>query len=147
MLANKKKTLKKKIVLQFDEVQHFVIKDLPFELISNKSIQFFQRFRISSDFLHKDPNLWKITTEYKEAKDIIATLKVVNDSAERGVKLMEEFNDKFTKQEEQKQYVLQVIFYFFFARGIIRNLLKCIIYYFRLFKIIGSNTRDSAVKF
>jgi len=55
------------------------------------------------DFLHKDPSLWEITTEYKEAKDIIATLKVVNDSAsaERGVKLMEEFNDKFTKQEEQ----------------------------------------------
>eukprot|EP00102_Acyrthosiphon_pisum_P019081 XP_016656291.1 PREDICTED: uncharacterized protein LOC107882456 [Acyrthosiphon pisum] len=99
----------KKIVLQFDYVQHFVCKDLPFELISNKSIQFFQRFRISSDFLHKDPNLWKITTEYKEAKDIIATLKLVNDSAERGVKLMEEFNDKFTKQEEQKQYVLQIV--------------------------------------
>lgn len=104
------KDSQKKIVLQFDDVQHFVCKDLPFELISNKSIQFFQRFRISSDFLHKDPSLWEITTEYKEAKDIIATLKVVNDSAERGVKLMEEFNDKFTKQEEQKQYVLQVTF-------------------------------------
>jgi len=104
------KDSQKKIVLQFDDVQHFACKDLPFELISNKSIQFFRRFRISSDFLHKDPSLWEITTEYKEAKDIIATLKVVNDSAERGVKLMEEFNDKFTKQEEQKQYVLQVIF-------------------------------------
>ncbi|KAF0696324.1 Uncharacterized protein FWK35_00036411 [Aphis craccivora] len=63
---------KKKIVLQFDDVQHFV---------------FFQRFRISLDFLHKDPSLWEITTEHKEAKDIIATLKVVNDSAsaERGI--------------------------------------------------------------
>jgi len=141
------KDSQKKIVLQFDDVQHFVCKDLPFELISNKSIQFFQRFRISPDFLHKDPSLWEITTEYKEAKDIIATLKVVHDSAERGVKLMEEFNDKFTKQEEQKQYVLRVIFKYFFAHGIIRNLLKCIIYYFRLFKIIGSNTRDSVVKF
>jgi hypothetical protein len=51
-----------------------------------------------------------MTTKYKEAKNIISTLKIVNDNAERGVKLMEEFNDKFTKQEEQKQYVLQVIF-------------------------------------
>ncbi|CAI6376387.1 unnamed protein product [Macrosiphum euphorbiae] len=108
MLANKKKT-PEKIVLQFDDVRHFVCKDLPFELISNKSIQFIQRFRISSDFLHKDPHLWKITTEYKEAKDIIATLKVVNDSAEIGVNLMEDFNDKFTKQEEQKQYVLRIV--------------------------------------
>jgi hypothetical protein len=70
----------------------------------------FQRFRISLDFLQKDPSLWKTTTKYKEAKNIISTLKVVNDSAERGVKLMKEFNDKFTKQEELKQYVLQVIF-------------------------------------
>jgi hypothetical protein len=41
---------KKKIVFQFDDVQHFVCKDLPFALISNKSIQFFQRFRISGLF-------------------------------------------------------------------------------------------------
>ncbi|XP_025192732.1 uncharacterized protein LOC126553881 [Aphis gossypii] len=106
---DQEKDSQKKIVLQFDDVQHFLNKDLPLELISNKSIQFFQRFRISKDFLHKDPSLWNITTEYKEAKDVITTLKVVNDSAERGVKLMEEFNDKFTKQEEQKQYVLQIV--------------------------------------
>ncbi|XP_025420329.1 uncharacterized protein LOC112690518 [Sipha flava] len=103
------KESQKKIVLQFDDVQHFVCKDLPFELILNKSIQFFQGFCISPDFLQKDPSLWKTTTEYKEAKNIISTLKVVNDSAERSVKLMEEFNDKFTKQEEQKQYMLQIV--------------------------------------
>ncbi|KAE9522774.1 hypothetical protein AGLY_016815 [Aphis glycines] len=100
---DQEKDSQKKIVLQFDDVQHFLCKDLPLELISNKSIQFFQRFCISKDFLHKDPSLWNITTEYKEAKDVITTLKVVNDSVERGVKLMEEFNDKFTKQ-----YVLQI---------------------------------------
>jgi hypothetical protein len=33
---------------------------------------------------------------------------VVNDIAEGGIKLMEEYNNKFTKNEEQKQFVLQV---------------------------------------
>jgi len=48
---DQEKDSQKKIVLQFDDVQHFLCKDLPLELISNKSIQFFQRFHISKDFL------------------------------------------------------------------------------------------------
>jgi hypothetical protein len=40
--------------------------------------------------------------EFKEAKEIISYLKIVNDAAERGVKLMQEYNDKFTKNEDQK---------------------------------------------
>ena len=37
------------------------------------------------------------------------SLKVVNDVAERGVKLITDFNNLFTKDEEQKQYILQVV--------------------------------------
>jgi hypothetical protein len=40
--------------------------------------------------------------------EIIESLKVINDTAKRGVKLMEEFNEKLTKNEHQKQFVLQV---------------------------------------
>jgi hypothetical protein len=46
--------------------------------------------------------------EYIQAKEILSALKVVNDTAERGVKLMEEYNEKFTKNEDQKQFILQV---------------------------------------
>jgi hypothetical protein len=67
MITTKKK-FQKKIVLHFDDVQHFLCNDLPFELIFNKLIQFFQRFRISPDFLHKDPSLWKTTTEKKKPR-------------------------------------------------------------------------------
>jgi hypothetical protein len=63
----------------------------------------FQRFRISTEFLNKDPALWESIPEYVEGKKILVSLKVVNDCAERGVKLIEEFNDKFIKQEEQKK--------------------------------------------
>ena len=37
------------------------------------------------------------------------SLKVVNDVAEQGVKLITDYNNLLTKDEEQKQYVLQVV--------------------------------------
>jgi len=43
-----------------------------------------------------------VSKEYKQAKEVISSLKIVNDAAERGVKLMEEYNQKFSKNEEQK---------------------------------------------
>lgn len=58
--------------------------------------------------MEKDPDFWKDDENYKKARDVVAELKVVNDTAERGVKLMDEFNSKFTKNEDQKQYLLQV---------------------------------------
>lgn len=72
-----KKTLQKKIVLQFD-VQHFICKDLPFELISNyiNRYSFFQIFSISPDFFIRIQVY--LTKEYKESEDIIATLRFVN---------------------------------------------------------------------
>jgi len=51
---------------------------------------------------------WKDQDNYKKGRKIINSLRVVNDTAERGVKLMEEFNSKFTNDESQKQFVLQV---------------------------------------
>ena len=37
------------------------------------------------------------------------SIKVVNDLAERGVALIEEFNCSITRDEEQKQFLLQVV--------------------------------------
>ena len=48
------------------------------------------------------------SNEYVQGKLVIGNLKVVNDSAERGIKLIEDFNEKFTKDENQKQFLLQV---------------------------------------
>lgn len=42
-------------------------------------------------------------------KKITKNLKVVNDIAERGVKLFEEFNKLLTNDEEEKQLLLQVV--------------------------------------
>lgn len=47
--------------------------------------------------------------EYIEAKKVIDSLKVVNDVAERSVALMTSFNDSITKDEDEKQRLLQVV--------------------------------------
>lgn len=39
----------------------------------------------------------------------VNNLRVVNDLAERGVKLMEDYNKLISKNEEQKHYLLQVV--------------------------------------
>lgn len=40
---------------------------------------------------------------------MVQQLKVVNDTAERSIKLIEDYNSIITKNEDQKQFLLQVV--------------------------------------
>jgi len=60
-------------------------------------------------FLVTDPDTWLSNSDYMVAEDIVRELRVVNDTAERGVTLMQEFNALLTKDEEQTQFAMQVI--------------------------------------
>ena len=66
-------------------------------------------FRIQTEFLDKDPEEWESMPHYQRRKQVAKSLKVVNDVAERGVALIQNFNGPLTKHEEQKQYLLQVV--------------------------------------
>ncbi|XP_025417723.1 uncharacterized protein LOC112688642 [Sipha flava] len=99
----------KKFSLKIEDVDEFLDKELPINLLSWKSNKLFKRFKISSEYLKMDPIEWNNNSAYQSAKKVISSLQIVNDIAERGVKLMEDFNEKFTKNENQKQYLLQVI--------------------------------------
>lgn len=59
--------------------------------------------------MRKDPEEWKRDKKYLAAQRMLRTLNVVNDHAERGVKLMSDFNNLITNDEIQKQYALQVV--------------------------------------
>lgn len=52
---------------------------------------------------------WEKYKDYKKSKDIIQSMRVVNDIAERGVALMEEYNKLHTINEEQKQFLFLLI--------------------------------------
>jgi hypothetical protein len=54
------------------------------------------------------PKYWNLMEDYRKARDFVSTLEVVNDSAERGIKLITDFNDMVQK-EEQLQFLFQVV--------------------------------------
>lgn len=101
--------IEKRLTLKLKDVPDFIMRNLPTELLSKNSTKLFTRFDISTDFLYDDPLNWSFREDYQKGKKIVSSLKSVNDTAERGVKLMQEYNDKLTKNEDQKQFLLQVV--------------------------------------
>lgn len=77
--------------------------------ISKKSLNFFSRFNIDTSFLQHSPENWDSLDSYVKGREIVESLKVVNDTAERSVKLMQEFHGLITKDEQQKQYIFQCV--------------------------------------
>lgn len=60
-------------------------------------------------FYKKNVADWPADEEYQAGRDIVRSMRVVNDIAERGVALMEEYNKLITINEEQKQYLLLIV--------------------------------------
>ena len=54
--------------------------------------------------------LWKCCPSYIAVRDFVRDLLVVNDGAERGIKLMQELIDR-TKYEDDLQYLAQCVSY------------------------------------
>lgn len=77
--------------------------------MSKNTRKFFELTGVSSEFLQKDPELWEEEESYKSAKEIVENMRIVNDLAERGVALMEEYNKLHTNNEEQKQYLMLLV--------------------------------------
>lgn len=79
------------------------------DFVTANTKRFFEILRLPCTFLETDAEEWNDDDSYVNARDVVYGLKVVNDFAERGVRLMEEYNKLLTNDEEQKQYLLQVV--------------------------------------
>ena len=79
------------------------------DFICKDSLNFFNRYQINPTFLTKDPSKWKHEKNFIAGLDMVKNLKTVNDVAEREVKLMTDFNNILTKDEQQRKYLLPVI--------------------------------------
>lgn len=101
----------KKLTMRKENLSKFISRDLLTileDLFSKNSKKVFKRFGISTDFFIKDAHSWNDCDEYKRGKNIVKKLNVVNDSAERGIKLVQEYQGKITNDEEQRQHLLKV---------------------------------------
>ena len=64
---------------------------------------------LPDDFLDVDPDEWEPRVDYQEALAVVKAMNVVNDHAERGVALIQEYCGLITKDESQLQYLLQIV--------------------------------------
>lgn len=90
------------------EVMAINMKDLP-DFVTANTMHFFEITGLSVDFLSQDPALWENSDTYVSVKTTLSRLRVVNDIAERGVALINEYNELCTKDEEQKQFLLLAV--------------------------------------
>ena len=68
-----------------------------------------QRTEEAQAFLTKPSTLWSTDPTFLKLKTKVRLLKVVNDCAERGISLIQSYNSALTKDETQKQYLLQLV--------------------------------------
>ena len=79
------------------------------DFVDNESLFMFDAFDLKKDWLNKPVHTWKNYESFQEMKNWVITLKVTNDLAERGVKLVSEFCDILTKDSDDLQNLLQVV--------------------------------------
>lgn len=107
-LQNESDGTKRLMIKPKDVTETFKQKRLS-DFVSKNTKQFFKRFGIDDTFLKQDPNKWAEMKEYQQGLEFCSKLSVVNDVAERNVKLMSDFNNVLTNDEEDKQFLLQVV--------------------------------------
>jgi len=79
------------------------------DFVTANTMRFFSILGIPSGWLDNEPDSWYQDSEFVVAQQAVAGLSVVNDRAERGVALIQEYNEILTKNEGQKQALLQVV--------------------------------------
>jgi len=57
----------------------------------------FEILQLRDAFLNLSPEQWQENSDYVATTQIVSALIAVNDSAERGVKLVQEYNSSLTK--------------------------------------------------
>ena len=74
------------------------------EFVTSRTNDLFTALGINDTFVHNPASSWESDPHYKAGLARVHVLAVVNDSAERGVALMEKFNTALTTKEEEKQF-------------------------------------------
>ena len=111
LLEKEKKICSKRYGAGFQKPRFPDIGDGPLELshfIGEDSWSFFSITRIGYEFLNVPVEQWESDCEYNQGKDIVDNFLVVNDAAERAVKLTQDVISK-AKKEETLQDNVQVI--------------------------------------
>ena len=78
-------------------------------LVGANSWTLFHVLDTKSDWLHESPSKWPENADYIETRDWVRTAKVVNDSCERGVKMIQDFCNTLTSDTEVRKGPLKAV--------------------------------------
>ena len=78
-------------------------------LIGKNTRLLFDLLKVNTKWLSLYPDEWSKNDEFNYISGILKDLKVVNNLAERSVKLVTDFNQSLTRDENQKQCLFQVV--------------------------------------
>ena len=70
------------------------------DLSTKNTMRFFQTLDINVEFFTMPVSEWVSQVDYTQGKQIVNHLRVVNDHAERGVKLMTDYNNQTVTKDE-----------------------------------------------
>lgn len=95
----------KKLWLKQEGLKSFGSKDIS-DFVTQKSMVLFEKFGLSTSFLDLPVDQWEFDVGYQGSVEIVRSIKVVNDVAERAVVLIDKYKDSLTCYEDQKQFLL-----------------------------------------
>jgi len=79
------------------------------DFVTTTSRRIFEGFNVNLDFLAKDQSAWENNESFQSAHQVLSKVAAVNDFAECGVSLIQDYNQILTKDEEQWQFLQQVV--------------------------------------
>ena len=74
--------------------------------VTTNSKKLFAILELRDSFRSLPPESWVKNDDYCYSASIVRALKVTNDTTERAVKLMQDYNTIIPNDEEQKQFLL-----------------------------------------
>jgi hypothetical protein len=77
--------------------------------VTSNTTRFFTILGIPTDWLEKDPTPWRQNSIYLECQQTVERFTVMNNRAERESRI-QEYNQILTKDDGQKQALLQVLY-------------------------------------
>ena len=77
------------------------------DLVGPDSYTLFCALNVGTQWLAKPASEWQLDPDFLATESFVQTVKVVNDAAERGVKLISDFANIITSDPEQRAALLQ----------------------------------------
>ena len=80
-----------------------------YDFVTINSRKMFNLLSIPDSFLQADPKTWITNQDYLKSEETVCALRVTNDTAERGIALIQEYSGLLSKDEDQTQVILQLV--------------------------------------